>query len=726
MTRWRCLLLPAALIALPAAAQQPADENTVLRGIASVRVITLLAGDAAERANCLDDAHLPAIHDAIVGSLVAAGVEVPQQRGLRRLHATTTALIPQPNDTSLPLLTVTIEQAGAMFAGTDVGCSYSMVATLGTVVRGGRVASTGTALPETRNSYIWLATGRNIGSPEEVRLRAVTTAPEISDRFINGLRAAGFVAPRREGAAGAGVQPNRAASAGVPPRPASAAPAHDCDRLAQPPRASMGRVPAFADGVGGSRPMDVPAARSACQRAMAEWPDEARFVAYAGSVAAAAAAIPGIPAEVSAREAREAVRLYRLAAARGSAVAEYELALFHRFGVGDLQRSDHEVLRYYTLSAEKGHGGALLALAQAHQGGNLGLPVNLPEAVRFFRLAAEVGERLSAVALADAYENGRLGLAVNPAEALRMLRLAAEAGFPPAQLRLGRMMEEGRGGVPRNSAEALRLYRLAAEAGNADARAAAERLAAAPPAADAGKPAVGTSLAQRSTPDAATTARPASSIPAQECDRLAQPSREDFGRLAVVAAGVRSIPGGGFPAAEAACRRAMAAWPNEPRFAAYLGRVLNEAGQEAAAHPLFHSAAERQDPYGTFALGVLSAYRRSAPVDEAAALRSWRIAAEMGFVRAQWQLGSALVSGVPGRTVNEAEGMRLVRLAAEGGYMPAQFQLAEALERGRNGVTRDEGEAIRFYGLAAAAGNGNAEAALRRLTGQPAPGRRTP
>lgn len=232
MARWLCLLLPAALIALPAAAQQPADENTVLRGIASVRVISLLAGDAAERANCLDDAHLPAIHDAIVGSLVAAGVEVPQQRGLRRLHATTTALIPQPNDTSLPLLTVTIEQAGAMFAGTDVGCSYSMVATLGTVVRGGRVASTGTALPETRNSYIWLATGRNIGSPEEVRLRAVTTATEISDRFINGLRAAGFVAPRREGAAGAGVQPNRAASAGVPPRPASAAPAHDCDRLA--------------------------------------------------------------------------------------------------------------------------------------------------------------------------------------------------------------------------------------------------------------------------------------------------------------------------------------------------------------------------------------------------------------------------------------------------------------------------------------------------------------
>ena len=35
----------------------------------------------------------------------------------------------------------------------------------------------------------------------------------------------------------------------------------------------------------------------------------------------------------------------------------------------------------------------------------------------------------------------------------------------------------------------------------------------------------------------------------------------------------------------------MAEWPNEPRFAAYLGRVLTEAGQEAAAYP--YSDAER-------------------------------------------------------------------------------------------------------------------------------------
>lgn len=44
MLRALRLILPAALIALPAAAQQAADANTVLRGIAGVRVITILTG----------------------------------------------------------------------------------------------------------------------------------------------------------------------------------------------------------------------------------------------------------------------------------------------------------------------------------------------------------------------------------------------------------------------------------------------------------------------------------------------------------------------------------------------------------------------------------------------------------------------------------------------------------------------------------------------------------
>ncbi|WP_426954202.1 tetratricopeptide repeat protein [Muricoccus radiodurans] len=507
MVRTVSFLLPAALLALPAVAQPAADANTVLRGISNVRVVTILTGDAAERGNCLDDAQLPAIHDAVLERLMAGGVGAPRQRVQQRLNATATALVPQPNDTAVPLLTVTIEQAGAMF-GADVGCSYAMVATLGALVRGGRVVSTGTSLPETRNSYVWLTSGVNIGNPEEIRERVVTTATEITGNFINGLRAAGFEAPRRDGPAQAGLPPNPGSSVAVPPRgaapaapimagpaasngnamakpeaapaqpprPAAAAPAQACDRLAQPPRYEMGRVPAFADGVGGSRPMDVPAARAACARAMAEWPDEARFVAYAGSVASEASAARGIPEDVAEREAREAVRLYRLAAARGNAVAEYQLAMLHRFGVAGLERSDREVLRYYTLSAEKGHAGALLALAQANQNGTLGLSPNLPEAVRLFRLAAEAGHRLAANTLADAYENGRLGLAVNPAEFLRMLRLASDAGFPPAQFRLGQMTEEGRGGLRPDGTEALRLYHLAAAAGNSNADAALRRL----------------------------------------------------------------------------------------------------------------------------------------------------------------------------------------------------------------------------------------------------------
>jgi hypothetical protein len=127
-------------------------------------------------------------------------------------------------------------------------------------------------------------------------------------------------------------------------------------------------------------------------------------------------------------------------------------------------------------------------------------------------------------------------------------------------------------------------------------------------------------------------------VPAHECDRLAQPLRGDFGGIAVVVDGVIGIPGGGFPAAEAACRRVMVEWPNEPHVAACLGRVLFEAGQYAAAYPYLRSAVEPLDPYGMFAPGQVFAFRRDLPGKRppSAALRYFVL-----ICWASWVLGGA-------------------------------------------------------------------------------------
>lgn len=201
---------------------------------------------------------------------------------------------------------------------------------------------------------------------------------------------------------------------------AETAPVQDCDRLAQPPQRTMGRLPALADGVDYAS-LRWPAARAACARAMAEWPGEVRFVAYA----ARAADKGGDP--------RDAVRLYRAAAEEGNAFALNNLGAMHQNGEGGLPRNEREAERLYRLAAEQDYPAAQANLAILYASGRGGLPRNDREAVRFWQLAAEQND----------------------------------AG---AQNNLGKMYAEGRGGLPRDMGEAVRMWRLAAEQGNAEAR----------------------------------------------------------------------------------------------------------------------------------------------------------------------------------------------------------------------------------------------------------------
>lgn len=194
----------------------------------------------------------------------------------------------------------------------------------------------------------------------------------------------------------------------------------DCDRLAQPPRAAMGALPALVDGVSFAE-LRWPGARPACAKAMADAPGEVRFVAFA-----ARAADKG-------GDQRTAAQLYRAAADEGYPLAQTNLGVMFEQGQGGLAKSDRE-------------------------------------AERLYRLAADQGFPAAQASLANFYALGRGGLRRDDREAVRLFRLAADSGNAQAQNNLGKLYAEGRGGLPRNLDEAARWWRLAADGGVEEAR----------------------------------------------------------------------------------------------------------------------------------------------------------------------------------------------------------------------------------------------------------------
>ena len=199
------------------------------------------------------------------------------------------------------------------------------------------------------------------------------------------------------------------------------APVTDCDRLAQPPRRVMDPGATFTEGVDYAA-LRWPAARAVCMRAIADYPDEARFVAYLGRAADKSG------------DAVEAARLYIAAADAGSAMAQNNLAAMFENGDGKLPRNNREAVRLYRLAAAQGY----------------------PDAQ---------------TSLAGYYATGSGGVARDDREAVRLWQVTASLDDPIAQFGLGRMYAEARGGLARDMDEAVRLWRLAAAAGNTDAQA---------------------------------------------------------------------------------------------------------------------------------------------------------------------------------------------------------------------------------------------------------------
>jgi hypothetical protein len=188
----------------------------------------------------------------------------------------------------------------------------------------------------------------------------------------------------------------------------------DCDRLAATPYDS-GRAPDLP-GVALEK-INVAAATSACNDAMARYPGVTRFVFEAGRVATAR------------KDFGEAQRLYEKAAAAGHALAMSNIGVIYE--------------------------------------GDEGMPVNYAEAARWFGKAVAAGEPVAMINLGWLYESGH-GVKKDYAEARRLYEGAVKAGVAPAMNNLGLLYENGQG-VSRDYAQARSLFEQGAALGDANA-----------------------------------------------------------------------------------------------------------------------------------------------------------------------------------------------------------------------------------------------------------------
>ncbi|TPG55865.1 sel1 repeat family protein [Roseomonas nepalensis] len=199
-----------------------------------------------------------------------------------------------------------------------------------------------------------------------------------------------------------------------------------------------------------------------------------------------------------------------------------------------------------------------------------------------------------------------------------------------------------------------------------------------------------------------------------ECDRLAQPTRAAMGNLPALVNGV-SLADLRWPAARAACARAMEEAPSEVRFVAFAARAADKGGDARAAARLYRAAADEGYPLAQVNLGVMYENGEGGlGRDDREAARLYRLAADQSYPAGQASLGTFLLAGRGGLRRNEAEAARLWRLAADGGNAQAQNNLGKLYAEGQGGLRRDMNEAARLWRLAAEGGVAEARNNLRR------------
>ena len=257
----------------------------------------------------------------------------------------------------------------------------------------------------------------------------------------------------------------------------------DCDRLAAHP--SDEQRPPDVAGVF-EHEIDIVAALRACNEAVRQYPNVARFVFETGRIAHAQkdyaealryfekatgmgskiaiteTGIGYLNGESVAKDYARALQLFEEADAKGDFLAAALMGLLYQNGWGVAQ--DHARARQlYEKAADAGDILAMNNLGIVYEIG-LGVPKDYTQARRWFEKAAAADNPEAAYNLGWLYQSG-LGVAQDYTKARQFYERAATRGNPVAMNNLGTLFGEGLG-VLKDYAKARAWYEKAAVAGN--------------------------------------------------------------------------------------------------------------------------------------------------------------------------------------------------------------------------------------------------------------------
>ena len=136
---------------------------------------------------------------------------------------------------------------------------------------------------------------------------------------------------------------------------------------------------------------------------------------------------------------QRSVALYKKAALRGNAEAQYKLAECYNKGTG-VSRLPNEAVKWYTEAANQGHAEAQYELAKCYKYG-FGINHSYVDAVKWFHKAAEQGHIYAQNELGICYVNGQ-GVEQSMTEAAKWWKLAAEQGHQKAKEFLAKISEK--------------------------------------------------------------------------------------------------------------------------------------------------------------------------------------------------------------------------------------------------------------------------------------------
>jgi TPR repeat protein len=221
----------------------------------------------------------------------------------------------------------------------------------------------------------------------------------------------------------------------------------DCDRLAanpadpQRPRSVAGVLP---------KAIDIVPALTACNAAMRQYPEVARFPYQAGRIAS------------SQKDYVLARQLYEKAASMGSAASMNNIGLSNLNGEG-APKDPVEARKWYEKAAASGSVPAFTNLGNLYYLGQ-GVPKDDAEARKWYEKAASMGNAASMNNIGMLYRDGG-GVTQDYAEALKWFEKAVAAGEPSAMDNLGFMYAHGQG-VRTDYAAARKWYERAIAANN--------------------------------------------------------------------------------------------------------------------------------------------------------------------------------------------------------------------------------------------------------------------